>query len=330
MKKWFVSNAIYTSSHDLLSKMLQFDVDGDKALVIDDPTFLKVAKRNMEGIVPLYYEMGAAPKQEVSSENIYKSLKVAFKANIGVISNKISKVWNHENYDLDVVKWLTAYNNFLIDYAKTLDLPEMPEEIDTIIKGYTKSKLPHFFHYAKDKDKKNVEEVNDSTVNRLESIIPNKRIHFKSVAGKFDYKILMKNPRTKLDDEIIERYTYLDRRKKWIMNHNDEIEKNEKLYVYKFIREELLKLHNDVNYITDVLIKHLYYSKDSENKTTLWESFGDVIIKNLEHNINGTKDCEECGTAIKRQKGKKYCEDCAKKREALRVKQFRTHERKTS
>ena len=54
IRKWFTTNAIYTSTHDLISKILQFDVDGDKSLVVADPLFVEIAERNMTNIVPLY------------------------------------------------------------------------------------------------------------------------------------------------------------------------------------------------------------------------------------------------------------------------------------
>ena len=36
IREWFGTDAIYTSCHDLISKILQFDVDGDKSLVVAD------------------------------------------------------------------------------------------------------------------------------------------------------------------------------------------------------------------------------------------------------------------------------------------------------
>ena len=92
ISKWFVTNAIYTSCHDLISKVLQFDVDGDKSLVIADEKYIEVAKRSMEGIVPLYYNMRKSEPKELNSKNIYDGLNAAFTGgNIGIYSNNISK-----------------------------------------------------------------------------------------------------------------------------------------------------------------------------------------------------------------------------------------------
>jgi hypothetical protein len=113
--KWFITRGVYTSIHDPISKILQFDNDGDKSLVVSDKTFVEVAERNMKGIVPLYYEMAKAPAEQINSEDIYKSLVSAYKANIGEISNNITKIWNSDNVNLDVIKWLCMENNFTID-----------------------------------------------------------------------------------------------------------------------------------------------------------------------------------------------------------------------
>ena len=59
-------------------------------------------------------------------------------------------------------------NNFTIDYAKTLYKPKRPNNINKTISKYTTSKVPHFFIYAKDKTRKQVEKRNNSIVNRLE------------------------------------------------------------------------------------------------------------------------------------------------------------------
>ena len=114
--KWFVTNGIYTSCHDLISKLLMFDVDGDQSLVVYDDLFVQIAKRNMKDIVPLYYNMKKAGAEIISSQSIFNGLRLAYTGgNIGVISNNISKIWNSNNISLDAVKWLCMENNFTID-----------------------------------------------------------------------------------------------------------------------------------------------------------------------------------------------------------------------
>ena len=103
-----------------------FDCDGDKSLVVADKDFVRIAERNMNGIVPLYYNMRKANPTELNNKTIYAGLNAAFTGgNIGVYSNNISKIWNNDVFidgdekekqeAIDVVKLLCMENNFAID-----------------------------------------------------------------------------------------------------------------------------------------------------------------------------------------------------------------------
>lgn len=206
LREWYCTDAVYTSCHDLISKILQFDVDGDKALVVADKSIIKVAKRNMKDTVPLYYNMKKAEPIQLSSASIYNGLNAAFVGgNIGIYSNNISKIWNSDVFvsgtedekkqAIDIVKLLCMENNFVIDYAKTLYKPERPKGIKELITEHTKDNLPHFFKYAKDKNDSQVINVNGSFVNKLNHIIPNPRINCRRLGlNDIDYKLLMSNP----------------------------------------------------------------------------------------------------------------------------------------
>ena len=206
LRKWFCTDAIYTSSHDLISKKLQFDVDGDKSLVVADKTIIKVAERNMQGIVPLYYNMKKASPVQLSNATIYDGLNAAFTgSNIGQYSNNISKIWNSEVFvsgteeekqqAIDVIKLLVMENNFVIDRAKTLYMPERPKFVRELVTLFTKENVPHFFKYAKDKEEWQVSEINNCFVNRLNNIIPNPRINCRGLGlDKVDHTLLMNNP----------------------------------------------------------------------------------------------------------------------------------------
>lgn len=330
--KWYITKGIYTSVHDSISKMLQFDNDGDKVIVTQNELLVNIAERNMKDTVPLYYEMAKAGAEIIDSESLFMGLTLAFKANIGEVSNSITKIWNSANIDLNVIKWLCMEGNFSIDFCKTLYMPTRPEHIDKIIKSYInpKIKVPYFFINAKKKKKEKVEVINNSAVNRLNSIIKNPRINFTKVAGNFDYKLLMKKRSTKLDQEIINTYEKLDKKKKWLIKNENEISTSAKLYVYELIREELLKLNGDEVYVTDVLVKYLYDKKNSPYKSTLWNSFGDVIVRNLNRNLKKTKQCGECGDRITIAKGKRYCESCAQNKEKARLKNRKLSKEKVS
>jgi ribosomal protein L37E len=305
--------------------------DGDKALCVQDELFIRVAERNMKGILPLYYEMGAAKAEKITNTKIFDSLLLAFKANIGEVSNNITKVFNSDNIDLRVVKWLTAENNYIIDFAKSLYMPTRPEWVDKIIKEYIKSKVPHFFIEAKDKEKKNVEPINKSTVNRLRKVIPNKAIKFEEIAGEFNYKYLMSREIEYTNRKLVNTYRKLDRSKKWLIRDSDNKNRNEgMLFVYKHIRDELKKIEPDEEKIVNVLVEELYGRTNSAIKTTLWNCFGNTMLINLKNNINGTKQCESCGKRIELYNTKKYCIPCASEKEKIRKREWKRNFKKSS
>mgnify|MGYP004607752539 FL=1 len=122
LNKWFgETKCVYTSCHDLISRYLMFDNDGDKSLVVKDKLLTSIAKRNMKGIVPMSYDLKKAKVGSITPDNIYHSMAKAYTGgNIGVVSNQITKVWNSLNltksYEdaLKTVKLFTYINNQVI------------------------------------------------------------------------------------------------------------------------------------------------------------------------------------------------------------------------
>lgn len=329
IRKWFTTNALYTSTHDLISRILQFDVDGDNSLVIGDKTFVEIAERNMNGIVPLYYNMKKAASVELNKKNIYHGLITAFTGgNIGFFSNTISKIWNsyifvNGSYEerqeaIDVVKLLCMENNFVIDYAKTLYKPTRPPEIDEKITKYTKiNKLPHFFKYAKDKNDDQVSRRNDSVVNKLSLIIPDKRIDTRKLhLPKIDYEKMMYNINTEVDEKVAELYIKLNRIYRYKFNWNNENHVDNLKYVVKTIREEFDKTGYSEIEITDMLVKFLYGDGTKRYKHLFWFVFGNQIVENLKRNIRiknvKIKICVDCGEPFEASKRKIRCDKCQK------------------
>lgn len=315
INEWFITNVMYISIKDPITKIIQADVDGDTCLISNEPVLVECAKRMTQDLVPLYYEMAVAGKEKLNNQNLYAGMIASYTGgNIGEISNNISKIWNSEEPDLEVIKWLTMENNFVIDYAKTLFKLETPANKEELIKKFTKQKLPHFFIFAKDKDKKQVQELNNSVMNRLYKLIPNNNIKFTNMdLGTFDYKMLMRNKnfkmeedsKIKLNQQIVQVYSELNSKK-----YLYELKKNN-LHVYNNIRKELMNTYKDEIYLTDVLVDFLYREKPNSNKETLWKCFGSTILRNIRRN-SGL--CEECGVVIENRKQKQfYCESCAKK-----------------
>lgn len=334
-KKWFITDGIYTSSHDLISKILQFDVDGDKGLVISQNNLIKVAKRNMEGIVPLYYEMGKAKAINIDEDNIYESLTKAFKYNnIGKFSNKLTVVWNSGEIDerkMNILKFLTADLNFTIDSAKTLVAPQIPKEIEEEMKE-SNGKMPYFFQFAKDKDKEEVSEINDSTVNRICKKIENikQQDYDFSTLGKFKKSYLMNNSKIEINNSIIDKYKELDKEKQMMfVDKKKQGMKKEEIYltVFKDIRIEFESFCNasniDIVDAIDMIIKYIYSTNKNKLKGFLFDIFGDIIYNNLKNNIKQPlgkyKMCEVCGKRFEitniKNTSQIYCKKCSKEKE---------------
>ena len=325
--EWFITKGLYLSVHDLISKMLQNDFDGDKSLVCAEELFVEIAERNMKDIVPLFYNMKKAEPEIINNISIYNGLIAAYTGgNIGCYSNNISKIWDNEEIwssddkdkkeeALKAIKLLCMENNFTIDYAKTLYKPERPKEIKKLISKYTKRKLPHFFIYAKDKKRHQVESINNSTVNKLLKIIPNPRVSLNKLKlDDFDYNMLILDDYKNKDREVIKTYKELDTKKHTMFNRNKNSENYN--YVYKDIRDKILEVNGDIQHVIYSLVKYLYEVKKIKNKTTLWECFGDVLVKNLKYNVSlSYMYCEKCGNLTKRNNDKshsqKYCKKCS-------------------
>lgn len=333
IRKWFGTDAIYTSCHDLISKILQFDVDGDKSLVVSDETIIPIAERNMEGIVPLYYNMKKASPIQLNNQTIYDGLNAAFVGgNIGIYSNNISKIWNSDVFingteeekqeAIDLIKLLCMENNFVIDYAKTLYKPERPKHLHEKITAFTKGNVPHFFVYAKDKLDAQVEKVNESFVNKLDYKIVNPRINSRSIGLKnIDYKMMVSNPNIKcravfdksgkinekLSDPMIVKYFELNNKYHFKVNMEcadmlrGELLNNTQLKQDLFfkriaieIREELSKFGYSDSEIADILVKLLYHTKPSSHKSVLWFCYGKHIVDNIKNNFKPITKTIQC------------------------------------
>lgn len=319
---WFRTNAIYTSTHDPISKILQFDVDGDRALVVADKTLVKVAERNIQNdhIVPLYYDMKKAQPTALTSDALYRGLNAAYTGgNIGYYSNSIAKVFNYTDWShataskkeeaLNVIKLLCMENNFCIDMAKTLYMPKRPPHINDLIQAYTKKKLPHFFQYAKGKTADQTEPNCQSLIDKLENKITYKPIRLTvKDFGKFSYTKLMQKPRIQIDQQVIDKYNHLNRHYHFRLGpeQKDNID-----YVIQSIRKELLDCGHSESEVCDMLVRHLY-TKKTPHKELLWQCFGHQIVANLQKNVPaGSIQCRQCGLRfLPSSPNQKYCDDC--------------------
>jgi len=289
--KYYKTMGIYTSIYSTASFELAFDVDGDIAVCVPSETFIEVAKRHMDEnkVKPLAYEMEKGKPQIINEDSIYKTLCDSFSANIGVISNQISKVFNKgkddiTEKDIENVKLLKYKNNQEIDFAKTgfripienADIKKRLSEIDGYIvvddkgnKNQVKIKLPHFFIAVKNKKVDEVEPINNSTVNRIFKQFDKSNFETLRFSGrnKFDYTLLMSDKAVEINEEIITQYEelinkYSKQVQAQIMQGNKGKKNYAKVSKIDDFYNEMIKNENgdtyEPSYVVDVLIKYLY------------------------------------------------------------------------
>ena len=321
-QEWFNTDAIYTSTFDPISRILQFDVDGDRLLVLAQPKLVKIAERCSKDVYPLYYEMKKAKAEEITSQNLYNGLKLAFTGGrIGGISNDITKIWNSENITEEaksVVKWLCMETNFTIDYAKTLFKPTRPKEIDDIMKSYTRSKVPNFFVYAKNKTIDQVEEINDSMMNKVSKEIKEQHNMFGKIRGleKVNYLYMLPNMHDEYSNEEINKC--FDR---WNKNYGNNIkideenfDKNNINVIVSELKKDLLRIESDENKIINSLVSFLYKKNSSRKKKLFWYAYGEQIYYNLLSNLDNNNICWKCGRRVEELNEDNICKKCENKK----------------
>lgn len=325
---WFNTNGIYISSHDYISRILQCDFDGDRLLLINHPTLVNAAKRNMVDKVPLYYEMKKAKAEPVTSESLWHGIRLAYTGgNIGEISNQITKIWNHKDVlsdknreqALTCIKYLCMLTNFTIDYAKTLYKPTIPPHINSMLKAYNKDRVPAFFKYAKGKEDSCVCQSSNSPVDRLPRIFKKKRIKCAisdDVVGKFDYTMLMNNPTIEYNEKIGKAYQkYVSVNMKF--NRRKEKSGDSDLSNYKAVydqaRTDIFAMFSEYSRsdIIDNIIAYLFNAKKSKNKKAFWQMFETEVYENLIENLETQiAICPTCGKRFRKTNSAKYCPSC--------------------
>jgi hypothetical protein len=319
LDEWFTTDAIYTSVHDPISRILQFDVDGDRLLVLAQEKLINIAERCMQGVNPLYYEMKKANAEMITCENIFKGLKLAFTGGrIGGISNDITKIWNSGNItqeSLNAVRWLCMETNFTIDYAKTLFKPTRPQHVDQILKRYSNQKVPYFFYYAKDKSLEQVEPINDSTINKIVNEIKDNKKQFKNIKrlDKVDYKLFLKDKNDfYYNDEV---NAVFDRWNKKYGNNikldeDDNKDKNNINAVCMQVKSDLNKIEPNDDKVINSLVSFLYKKPSTRKKKLLWYIYGEQIYNNLCENVDYKNICRKCGKRTDEVLYRGKCRSC--------------------
>lgn len=302
-KDWFIGNDTVVSSHDLISKAIMADWDGDHICNVHDKTFLDLLDKNQ---YPLYYDMTKAEPAPISHDAIMTCLISSFfdNENIGYVSNSITKIFNAvDEPDIMLVRILCAFNNFVIDYFKTQKSMDL-KKYAVVYEKYKdkKSKSPWFFQYAKDKKSKSCEDYNDkSNCDRIGKYVG---IHTNNGISKVDYSTeeqfnseVLKNKQIKVErqSQIYEKLRLLimqlkserqDIYKK-IKADLDTKESHEQIfniYCIEKIKEVIADRGKATNYLVDIE----YHTDENKNdkKDILWNCFGDILYQNLCENVD--------------------------------------------
>ena len=304
-KEWFCGYDTVVSSHDLLCRVLQFDVDGDEILLTPNKTMIECVPNDKH---TLYYKSFDAVKSPVTKENIYKALVASMdNSNIGDISNAMTKNYNNENIDETFNKIMCCYNNLTIDFPKTqhnISLGEYEEKYRQL----TNEKPPYFFIYVKGKKRENCKKISNSNCDRICVYIRkktnNKKYEWKN-AEAFNVGVLC-NREIKVDTksqqylDLVNLMFELKRREQSLtfkidneikqMDKSDAVQAAISRYdvFYDMCDKLILKIFNgDRVLAAENLIDFEYLQRENcdSGKNILWNCYGDVILKNIKSNV---------------------------------------------
>lgn len=304
-KKWFNDYDTIVSSHDLLCRLLMFDVDGDEILLTPNKAVISCVPEN---IVPLYYVPFEPTKSEINNQSIYEAIISSMEnTQIGDISNVMTKNYNNPDPDIEFNKIMCCYNNLSIDYPKTQSIVDLGvyQEKYNALKG---EKNPYIFIYAKGKDKKRCKELGESNTDRVCRYIhkntSNKKYAWKNKDKKFNPSVLFNNESSVYIDEVkyeeLEKVMFMLKLKeqklvssikKAVKEMNRSEGWEEKISKYDIFYHMCEKLIMDIfdsrEDATEYLLDMEYLQRQNEHKSKniLWNCFGDIIYKNICNNL---------------------------------------------
>ena len=305
-KEWFSGYDTIVSSHDMLCRLLMFDMDGDEMLLTPNKTLIDCVPDN---VVPLYYVPFEASKSVINNESIYEAIvSCSENSQIGDISNVITKNYNSPDTDMEFNKIMCCYNNLAIDYPKTQNIVElgMYEEKYTALKN---EKNPYIFIYAKGKRKSACKELGNSNTDRVCKYIHkntgNRKYAWKDAGKKFNPSILFNNEiSVKIDSEKyrqLEKLMFKLRMKEQLMvkSINKAVkevsrsegyqEKDSKYEIfYRICENMIVSIFDSREEAAEYLLDMEYLQRENEHKgkNILWNCFGDLIYKNICNNLS--------------------------------------------
>lgn len=304
-KEWFNDYDTIVSGHDLLCRLLMFDVDGDEILLTPNKTIIECVP---DGVVPLYYIPFEPAKSEVNNDTIYQAVVSCMEnTQIGDISNVMTKNYNNPDIDMEFNKIMCCYNNLAIDYPKTQNIVKLGEYEEKYNK-LKAEKSPYFFRYAKGKSENACKALSESNADRVCEYIHkqtgNKKYGWKDKEQKLDPSILFnrENP-VKIKPEKyrdLEKIMFILRQKekriafginaavKSLSRSEGWEEKVNKYDIFYHICEKsIMNIFDSREEAAGYLLDMEYLQRESENKSKniLWNCFGDIIYNNICNNL---------------------------------------------
>lgn len=322
--RWLISNGIYTSCHDLISRILQFDCDGDALNCVSEPIIVNIAKRNIQeyNIVPLFYDAQKAPSAPISMNEMYHSILRAHDySGIGQVSNNLCKLWNQEEPDQLAAAWLTYYNNLVIDAAKTGKIngyENYPEVEKRILKatGGRKGKMPHFFQYSRNGrklepngkrgKKKTYAPINGSTMNRIcQSFAKPPRLNMNYAdVEPFVWQMFLPADDLPYDSNVVRTFCELAEANQANLIQAQTISdvcERHRTYnievVARNIAQKLTEKYGTLENTYSSIYKHLFVGDMAAKPTykqLFWRIFGEIAVGILQENLHTAVRCKSC------------------------------------
>lgn len=122
--------------------------------------------------------------------------------------------------------------------------------------------------------------MNNSVVNQLEHIVPNKRMSFAAKnIGVFRYQYMLSNPMKQVEllSSVTDLYNDVEKQYRYSISFYDD-DSN-----FAYIRDNILKQFDEICLerldVCDILVKYLFHSKNSRRKNVFWMCFGDIVLE---------------------------------------------------
>lgn len=304
-KEWFNDLDTVVSGHDLLCRLLMFDVDGDEVLLTPNKTIIECIP---DDIVPLYYVPFEPVKSDINTDSIYQAIVSCMEnTQIGDISNVMTKNYNNANTDMEFNKIMCCYNNLSIDYPKTQNIVKLGqyEEKYNCLKDENN---PYFFIYAKAKKEDTCKAIGQSNADRVCDYIHkqtgNKKYKWKDTEKRFNPSMLFNNENpVMIEDEkyqALEKVMFSLRTKEQLfvsvvkeavreLSRSDGWKEKIGRYevFYHMCEKMIMNIFDSREEAAEYLLDMEYLRRENENKSKniLWNCFGDLIYKNICNNL---------------------------------------------